>query len=179
MRESTIAKNYAEALFELGERSGETERFAELMAALADAVEEEPSIKVVLDSPRVTKDQKRDILADALAGVAPEPFIRFLGAVIRRGRQALLVPIHQQFTALVDAKLNRVRVAVTLARQPDEALRRLVGERLAAALSKTVVPTYRTDPAILGGAIVRVGDRIMDGSLRRRLVTLRRKMLGG
>ena len=58
MRKPTIAKNYADALFELGERSGETERYAQLMNGFGAVLTEEPQIRVVLESPRVPKEKK-------------------------------------------------------------------------------------------------------------------------
>lgn len=178
MREPTIARNYAEALFELGERSGETERYADLIEAVAGAVEADERVKVVLESPRVPKTRKSELLAAALKGHAPDQFIRFLQAVIRRGRQGVLSGISREYLGLVDIKFNRVHASVVMAREPDQALQREIKDRLAEVLSKEVLAHYRTDPSILGGAIVRVGDRVMDGSLRRRMVRLRRKMLG-
>ena len=65
-----------------------------------------------------------------------------------------------------------------MAREPDMALQEVVKSKLSEALGKEVIPHFRSDPGILGGLIVRVGDRIMDGSVRRRMVTLRRKLLG-
>lgn len=178
MREPTIARNYAEALFELGEKHGETERYADLMDALADVLRAEPQVQVVLDSPRVPKTQKSEILAKALSDLAPERFVRFLAAVIRRGRQGMLDAIARQYLARVDRKFNRIHAGVTLAREPDDALRNAVRNKLSEVVGMEVIPHYRTDPEILGGLIVRVGDRIMDGSLRRKMVTLRRRMLG-
>ena len=178
MREPTIARNYAEALFEIGERAGETETYAELLDALAGAVEADDSIRVTLESPRVTKAKKCAILRGALADHASEPFLRFLDAVVRRGRQGMVPGISRQFGALVDIKFNRVHAGVTLAREPDAALTEQIRLRLSAVLGKEVIPHIREDPSILGGVMVRVGDRVMDGSLRRKLKRLRRHMLG-
>ena len=178
MREPTIARNYAEALFEAGERSGKTEQFADLIDAVAGAVSADEHIRIVLESPRVAKDKKQDLLARALAGRAPDTFIKFLAAVIRRGRQGLFAAIAVEYLALVDIKFNRVHAGVTVARQPDEALQQAIRERLSSVLGQEVLPHFRQDPGILGGVIVRVGDRVMDGSLRRRLLALRNSMLG-
>ncbi len=112
-----------------------------------------------------------------MAKRAPERFLRFLEAVIRRGRQGLLPAIGREYLALVDHKFNRVHAGVTLAREPDAKLQAAVRRKLGDVLGKEVIPHFRTDAAILGGLIVRVGDRIMDGSLRRRLVALRHKLL--
>ncbi len=66
-----------------------------------------------------------------------------------------------------------------MARTPDRALQDAVRKSLSAVLGKEVIAHYREDPDILGGVIVRVGDRVMDGSLRRRLKILRKQMLAG
>ena len=70
-----------------------------------------------------------------------------------------------------------VRARVTVAREPNEALRKSIAESLSKALGKEVVPSFSVDPAVLGGAIVRVGERVYDGSVRRRMVRLRRSLL--
>jgi len=70
-----------------------------------------------------------------------------------------------------------VRAGVTLARTPDEKLKRTIQELLSRELGKQVLPAFSVDPEILGGAIVRVGERILDGSLRRRMTRLRRQLI--
>ncbi len=178
MREPTIARNYAEALFQVGESQGQTSLFADLMEGLAGAVESEDRIRHILESPRVPKQTKQEILARAFAGYAPDSFVRFLGAVVKRGRQGILGAICREYLGLVDDKFNRVHAGVTLAREPDLELQELVKRRLSEILEKEVIPHYRTDPDILGGLVIRVGDRVMDGSVRRRMAVLRRKLLG-
>ena len=176
MRSVTIARNYAEALFELGERSGETLRYAELIDAVAGAVQASPEVQAVLMSPRVPKAAKARLFGDALRG-APRHFVLFLQALVKRGRQLLLQEIAGEYLNLLDIKLNRVRAAVTLARPADEALRKSLADALSRQLGKEVLPLFRVEPEILGGAVVRIGERIHDGSLRRRLTKLRRHLL--
>lgn len=178
MRDPTIARNYAQALLEAAERRGEAERYAALIEAVAGVLEADARIRAVLDSPRVAKEVKQRVLERALAGRAPEPFIRFLAAVVKRGRQGLLPAISREYHLLLDHKLNRVHAGVVLARAPDQALLEQIRRRLSAAIGKEVIPHVREDPRILGGIIVRVGDRVMDGSLRRKMMQLRRQMLG-
>lgn len=178
MREPTIAKNYAEALFDAGERAGETTHYADLIEAVAGAVAADQRVALVLESPRVSKDQKHALLAKALSGRAPETFVRFLAAVVKRGRQGLIGVIAKEFLALVDIKFNRVHASVVLSREPDVGLQNEIKERLATVMRQEVIPHFRSDPRILGGVIVRVGDRVMDGSIRRKITHLRRQMLG-
>lgn len=176
MRPVTIARNYAEALFTLGEKSGRIQLYGDLIDAVAHGVAAAPTVQAVLMSPKVTKAQKAKLFADALAG-APREFVLFLQGVIRRGRQGLLTFIAEEFQALHDLKLNRVRAAVTVARPVDETLRQKIAERLTAVMGRQVLPQFHEDPAILGGVVVRVGDRVFDGSVRRKMTVLRRALL--
>lgn len=179
MKNTTVARNYAEALFVAAEWGGEVERFGRLIEAVAGAVQADERIAVALESPRVAKAAKTRLLEQALRGAAPAEFIRFLQAVVRRGRQGLLNEIAQEYDGLVDVQLNRVHAGVTLAREPDARLERQIVERLAKALGKDVRAHFRAEPGILGGVLVRVGDRVFDGSVRRKLAVLRRRMLTG
>jgi len=177
VREPTIARNYADALFELGERSGETERYAQLMSGFGAVLNAEPQIRVVLESPRVTKERKLAILESTFSPLAGAEFTRFLHAVVRRGRHGLFPVIAEQYSHLVDEKFNRVRVSVTVAREPDARMVASIRDQLSAAMGKEAIPSFHTKAEILGGVILRVGDRIMDGSLRRKMKALRKRML--
>jgi len=176
LRAPTIARNYAEVLFTLGERSGRTDEYARLLEALSAAVDSTPEAQAVLMSPKVTRQRKGELLAAAIPA-APAEFVHFLKAVVNRGRQLLLGEIALQYAALLDGKHNRVRAGITVARAPDAALQAEIGAALGKALGKDVVPTFVVDPEILGGAIIRVGDRVLDGSVRRKLAQLRRQLL--
>jgi F-type H+-transporting ATPase subunit delta len=176
--DATIARNYAEALFDLGERSGNTGRYAELIDALAGAVETTPEVQGVLMSPRVTKSEKTRLLGAALKD-APRQFVLFLQALVKRGRQRLLREIAAEYAALLDVKHNRVRAGVTLAHTVDPNLQREIQAALSRQLGKEVIAHFHVDPEILGGTVVRMGERIHDGSVRRRMTKLRRRLLTG
>lgn len=176
MRPVSIALNYAEALFALGEKSGRTEEYAGLLEAIAGAVDSSPRAQAVLMSPKVTKAKKAELLARSLPG-APAEFGHFLTAVVKRGRGLLLGEMATQFRGLLDVKFNRVRAGITLARTPDAALQASITAALEQALGKEVLAVFAVDQDILGGAVVRVGDRVLDGSVRRKLAQLRRHLL--
>ncbi len=178
MRPVTIARNYAETLFELGERSGRAELYGALLDAVAGALETTPAIADMLMSPRVPKSEKSRLISAGLKD-APREFVLFLQAVVKRGRGPLLGEIATGYAALLDGKFNRLRAGVTLAKAPDEGLRRSIQAGLSRALGKEVIASFGTDPQILGGAVVRVGERVYDGSIRRRLTRLRRQLLAG
>ena len=158
------------------EERAEPQEYAELIDAVARGDRRRAEGEAVLMSPRVTKAEKAELLAEALRG-APAEFVRFLQAVVKRGRQGCSARWRTEYQALLDLKLNRVRAAVTLARPADEALRKKIAARLTAVVGKEVLPHFIEDPAILGGVVVRVGDRVFDGSIRRRMTMLRRQLL--
>jgi F-type H+-transporting ATPase subunit delta len=175
VRPVTVARNYAETLFELGEPTGKAELYGELIDAVAGVVETTPAIRDMLMSPRVPKGEKSRLLGAGL-NEAPKQFVLFLQAVVRRGRGPLLRLITNEYAVLLDVKFNRLRAGVTLARTPDEALRRSIEAGLTKAFGKQVIASFSTDPQLLGGAVVRVGERVYDGSVRRRLTRLRRQL---
>jgi F-type H+-transporting ATPase subunit delta len=176
LRNETVARNYAEALFELGRRADSAELYADLIDAVAAAVETTPRVQAMLMSPRVPKSEKARMLGAAMKD-APRDFVLFLQALVKRGRHRVLREIAHEYMELLDQKLSRVRAGVTLARTPDEKLQRTIQESLSRQLEKQVIAAYSVDPEILGGAIIRVGERVLDGSLRRRMTKLRRQLL--
>ncbi len=104
--------------------------------------------------------------------------MRFLQALVSHRRQMLIPAIAHAYNDLVDEVEGRVHAAVTVAREADDADRALIATQLSRALGKDVVPHFVVNPAILGGVVVRVGDTVLDGSVRRRLSILKTSMLG-
>lgn len=177
MRDATVGRNYAEALFELGERHGNQPAMADAVEELASLLEADARIQRFLESPKIDLRAKQEALTRALGGHVPPLFLNYVLVVLRKRRQRLLLEIAHEYRALLDEKLGRLRVNVTLAAEPDEKAEEEIASDLSRALGKTVLPQMRVDPNILGGVVVRYGDRVLDGSLRRRLLGLRRRML--
>ena len=175
MRPVTIARNYAETLFALAEQAGQPEAWGALLEETAAAVST-PSIEAVLMSPRVTKERKIAIFQEAMRG-APPRFVLFLAALVRRGRQMMLAQVADEYNTLLDVKLNRVRAGITLARDVDALTRSVIVERLGKAIGKDVIAGFSVDPALLGGVVVKVGDRVYDGSVKKKLAILRQKLV--
>ena len=171
-----VARNYAEALLALAEPANAVEPWAGMIDAVAEGIRLAPEAEAVLMSPRVPKGAKAQLLASALPK-APKEFVRFLQAVVKRGRQGIFREIADEYLKLVDLKLDRVRARVVLAREADGAEQQAIAKALTAALGKQAIASFTTDPSLLGGALVRVGDRVFDGSIKRRMLSLRRALL--
>src|SRR5690606_19444998 len=123
-------------------------------------------------------DERKRAVRAAIEGKVPEPFLRFLLVVIEKRRQALLREIATEYGTLVDELRGRVRAQVTLAREGETALEQEVVSALQKRLGKTVVATFEVDASIMGGVLIRVGDQLYDGSVRRRVQGLRKAMMG-
>jgi F-type H+-transporting ATPase subunit delta len=177
MREPTIAKNYAETLLELAQRSGDLRAWGDMLDSIAEAMESDRRLRVFLESPRVSAQRKNEVMQKAYGSQLPRNFLRFLQALVKHRRQMLIPEIAHAYHDLVDQVEGRVHASVTVAREADDADRDLVVKQLSRVLGKQVVPHFHVNPSILGGVIVRVGDTVLDGSVRRRLATLRSRML--
>lgn len=178
MRQSTIARNYAEALLELARAANDLSGWGDMIDGVANAMESDRRLRVFLESPRVSIRQKSEIIAKAYGASVPRPFVLFLQALVRNRRQMLIPDIAQAYRDLVDEVEGRVHASVTMAREPEAADKSLIAGELSRAFGKDVVPHYFVNPGILGGVVVRVGDTVLDGSVRRRLATLRARMMG-
>lgn len=179
MREPTIAENYADALFSLAKKHGDPRAWGLTLLGIADAMQKDPKLRAFLASPKVDPARKGEVIGKALAGRAPQMFVRFLQALLRNRRQMMIPEIGRQYMDMVDSAEGRVHAAVTLFAEPDDATREVVARELSRAFGKTVVPHFTVAPEILGGVVVKMGDTVLDGSVRRRLGTLRTRMLAG
>jgi len=177
MRQITIARNYAEALLELAKRAKDLRGWGTLIQSIADAMGRDQTLRAFLAPPRIDAATKNGVLRKALVDRAPSTFVRFVESVVTHRRQMLIPEISQEYMDLVDAAENRMHANVTVAREADDKTRQLIAERLSRVFNKTVVPHLTVDERIIGGLVVRVGDTVMDGSVRRKLGTLRSRML--
>ena len=179
MRDTTIARNYAEAFLELARKANDLEGWGRMLDDVASAMKSDVTLRRFLETPKVGAGTKSELLGRALTGTLPVHVVRFLQAVTKRGRQMLIPEIAIAYASLVDEVVGRVHATVTLARPTDAAERASIAAALSTSLGKIVVPHVVIDPTIIGGAIVRVGDSVRDGSVKRRLAILRQRMVHG
>lgn len=172
-----VARRYAEAVFELGEEGNALEQWQDDLTVLAE-VTADPQVLAVLENEKTPLEQRRALLDRALTGLSP--LARNLARLLLvRGRLGLLPEIARIFTEMLDQRNGVVRAQVTTAIPLDAADQRAVAERLRTLTgARQVQIDARVDPAIIGGLVARVGDRLIDGSTRSRLVQLKRQLAG-
>ena len=179
MRQHTIARNYAEAFLALARKANDTAGWGSMLQQVADAVSQDANLRHFLESPRVSAAAKNAVLGKAFADRTPRLFLRFLQQLVQNRRQMLVGEIATEYFALLDEVEGRVHAQVTLARPADEAQLAVIARELSRVLGKQVVPHASVNPAIIGGLVVKVGDSVMDGSVRRRLSLLRDRLVRG
>jgi F-type H+-transporting ATPase subunit delta len=177
VKDLTIARAYASALFEVGERLGEAEAYGPPFQVLAETFRSDARTRRFFDTPRITPEAREEVVRKALKGRVPDRFLHFALLVLVKGRQRLFPEMAAAFQSLLDERSGKHRAHVTVARRPDAATEAYITERLSRLFGQPVQPQLVVNPAIVGGLIVRYGDRLLDASLRRQLVALKREMV--
>lgn len=177
MSASAVARNYAGALFELAGRDGTETHVGELIDEIAGLYETDPTFQRFLDAPSVSLVEKKRVVREAIGSRAPETFVRFLLVVLDRRRHRVLPGIARAYRALLDEQAGRVRASITLPFEGGDEVKARIVEALERRFEKEIVPEFHTDGRILGGMIVRVGDELLDASLRRQVEELRRELV--
>lgn len=165
---ATLARPYANAVFALARENGALERWARRLRILAAAAGEEP-MRRLLEAPETPAEQKAFRLADVCGDEVDDRGRRFLLVLARNGRLPLLGEISRRFDELKAAEERNLDVEVlsTYPLTEDQAER--LRDALRNKFGKEVRLSSDVDPSLLGGAVVRAGDTVIDGSVRGRL----------
>jgi F-type H+-transporting ATPase subunit delta len=179
MSRTAVARTYADALLDLASRDDAGAEYLECLDEVVHVVRSESDFRAFLQTPAISLDEKKGVIREAFGGRYPESFVRFLLVVLEKRRQNLLPEIDAAYREMLDERSGRVRASVTLSIEPDGVLREEISSALSRALEAEVVPDFKVDESIIGGMVVRVGDRVLDGSVRRSLQVLRRELIEG
>ena len=177
MRDTTIARNYAEALLELARRADDPAGWGKLLRDVANGMQQDITVQHFLESPKISEAQKNEVFFQAFGDRVPRHFLRFLQTLVRKRRQMLIPTISEEYDKLLDIHEGRVHANVTVARETSAEDETRIAEQLSRVVGKSVVPHLNVNPAILGGVVVKIGDTVMDGSVRRRLGKLKAQIL--
>jgi F-type H+-transporting ATPase subunit delta len=170
-----LAAVYAKALLGATERAGNTEAvLEELEALLSEVFQQLPKLESTLTSPRVGQAEKLRLLELAIGSRVSRSLLDFLKVLARRGRLDCLRAISRAARQQLNEIRGRVEVTLVTAEPLGDDSKRQAAERLQTALGQQIDLSTSVDPDLIGGAIVRVGDTIFDGSVINRLEQMRR-----
>jgi F-type H+-transporting ATPase subunit delta len=170
-----IAQVYARALFEVATERGELDEIHDQLDAFADAMNDNRELAVFFFSPYFAVDEKKNGLERAVTDANPE-FLNFLEALIERHRMPAIFRIRTVFEGLWEEAHKLLSVQIVSAIELDETTVKHLGEKIGKQVDREIEVTRVVDPDILGGIVLRVGNVIMDASIRNRLEQLRKQV---
>jgi ATP synthase F1 delta subunit len=170
-----VAEVYARALFEAAQEYDVLDEVHDQLGQFADALNANRDLMVFFVSPDFSGEEKKRALAETVQGADPR-FFNFLEALIERHRMPVIFRIRSRFDRLWDEEHKLLPVQVTTAVPLDAAVIREIGDRVGEQTGRQVELSSGVDPNILGGIVLRVGNFILDASIRNRLEQLRKQV---
>jgi F-type H+-transporting ATPase subunit delta len=171
-----IAVVYARSLFEAALDADKLDVVREQLGQFADAVDGDRELQVFFFSPYFSTQEKKDGLNRAVEG-AEDLFLNFLELLLENHRMPAIFRIRRNYDSLWEAHNRLLPVEVTSAVELDEETVRSIGDRIAEQTGRKVELSAHVEPDILGGIVVRVGNQVLDASIRNRLETLRKQVV--
>jgi F-type H+-transporting ATPase subunit delta len=170
-----IADVYSRSLFDVAVEHDVLDRIHEELDAFADELSENHDLQVFFFSPYFSSQEKKDGIAKLIED-ADERFVSFLELVAERHRMPAIFRIRNAFDARWADARKLLPVSVTSAVELDDGLVEEIGERIGEQTGRTVELSSKVDPDVLGGLVLRVGNMVLDASIRNRLEQLRKSV---
>jgi F-type H+-transporting ATPase subunit delta len=174
---SAVAERYAAALADVAVERGNSETIKRNLAAFVEAFSSVADLRNALESPALNAEVKRRVIAEVAGKMGLDGAVRnFIYLVVDHRRTEILPEIEQAFLSELNERLRIVDAEVTSARELNDDEKRQLSAVLAQRTGKKVEPRFQIDGALLGGAVVRLGSTIYDGSVRDQLKRLREQL---
>jgi ATP synthase F1 delta subunit len=170
-----IAVVYARSLFEVAKDQDKIDVVREQLGEFADALDESRELQVFFFSPYFSTQEKSDGLEKAVSGVEPV-VMNFLKLLIEKHRMPILFRARRNYDALWEEENRLLPVQITSAVELDQKTVKQIGDRISEQTGRKVDLSSEVEPDILGGIVVRVGNSVLDASIRNRLEQLRKQV---
>ena len=170
-----IAQVYARSLFAVAREQDKIDPIREQLGQFADALQEDHDLQVFFFSPYFSGPEKEEGLDRAVSG-ADEVLVNFLKLLIENHRMPVVFRIRREYDALWEEENHLLPVSVTSAVELDKSTVDEIGDKIAEQTGRKVELSANVDPDLLGGIVVRVGNQVLDASVRNRLEQLRKQV---
>ena len=170
-----IAQVYARSLFEVAKDQDKLDLVRDQLGAFADALNETRDLQVFFFSPYFSTAEKEDGL-DRVVSDADPVILNFLKLLIEKHRMPVVFRIRATYDALWEDENKLLPVQITSAVELDQQIVSQLGDRIAEQTDRKVDLSSKVDPDILGGIVVRVGNSVLDASIRNRLENFRKQV---
>ncbi|HXW34233.1 MAG TPA: ATP synthase F1 subunit delta [Acidimicrobiales bacterium] len=173
-----VAEVYARALFEVASERDVLDVVRDQLGQFSDVLSANHNLQTFFFSPYLSTEEKKEGLGRLIEG-ADETFMSFLETLVERSRMPEIFHIRARYEEMWDAEMKLLPVEVTSAVELDESIVRDIGDRIGTQTGNKIELTSVVDPNILGGIVLRVGDFILDASIRNRLDQIRKEIRRG
>lgn len=176
MIRGAVAGRYAEALFEIASSQNQVDLIEQELRALEAIFQENADLQQILYHPQITTADKKDLLSSIFTGKISVVTGNFLALLVDRRRETFFGDIVAEYVNLANAGRNIVTAQVVSAVELNDGERDKLDQTLTRLTGKKVQTSYTVDPSLIGGVVVRIGDKIIDGSIKTRLATLKERL---
>lgn len=179
MKQTILARRYAKAIFTVGQQQGNYEDYNEVLQGVASLYASHPEVADAVTNPLYPMDVKEKVMQGMVASMGVDNVMgNFLNLLVQKKRAGLLPEIAASYQVMVDEARNISHGSVITAIELDENLKANVQTVLEKLTGKKVALTTSVDPSIIGGIIAKVGDLVLDGSIRTQLAGLKDSIKG-
>ena len=170
-----IATVYARSLFEVAKEQSKLDEVREQLGQIADAINDDRELQVFFFSPYFSTEEKEDGLRKVIDGAEPA-VLNFLELLVEKHRMPAIFRIRHAYDELWERENKLLPVEITSAVELDDEVARRIGDQIGEQTGQRVELTKTVDPDIIGGLVLRVGNSILDASIRNRLDNLRKNV---
>ncbi|MGI6294775.1 MAG: F0F1 ATP synthase subunit delta [Armatimonadota bacterium] len=178
MIERRVVRRYAAALYNAASKAGVVDAVESDLGLVSFTVESSPALRELMFTPIVPRKKKQEILADIFQGKIQDVTLAYLNLLIEKNREDALALTEAEYVGLANEARGVVQAEVISAVELDEAQQKRLVKKLNAVTGKKIELATKVDPDVIGGVIVRIGDRVIDGSIRGQLAELKAHLLG-
>jgi len=177
MLNQAVSRRYANALFELAQAKGLVDQVDQEFGMIVAMIDTNPQLRAVMNDVLMAPEVKSDLVKKLFTGKVSELVFNFLLVVVRKRREAFFPQMYRSFLDLANEARGIVEVEVRSAVELPEETVRTLEQKLVGRLGKRVKFQTQVAPELIGGLVVRVGDELMDGSVRTRLRRMRDRLI--
>ena len=175
--DESMLTSYAEALLELADARGQTEAIAADVAGVGEVINGDAAFTKYLGDPTVGRHAREKTLADVFEGKVSGLLLAFLQVLSSKNHLAHFPGIAKAFKTLLDTRAGKLNVEVTVASALSPEALEDVRQQISAKLSKDAQITQKVDESIIGGLVLKIGDKLIDGSVKSQLETIKSRMI--
>ncbi|MTI80601.1 MAG: F0F1 ATP synthase subunit delta [Firmicutes bacterium] len=177
MLRGAVARRYAQALYEIATKTQGLDALEEELKAVKAVMESEEGLRKILFHPQITASEKQKVIKNLFENRVSETTVNFLYLIVDRHREAYISDIVEEFINQANEARNIVDAEVISATELPAGQKESLAQVLNRLAGKEVSPKYSVDASLIGGLVVRIGDKVIDGSVKHKLESLKQRLM--